>query len=68
MSRRRKEPSWSGLALGLLIFAFVIAVSQDWLGARDLYMGAATWVGEWMAGNVTDGFPAPTATPVAPAP
>jgi len=59
-ARRASSPSPS-LAFPLLLIAFAIAVSQDWLGAPELFatgvdawFGLWAWLGEQVAGSITD--------------
>lgn len=57
-ARRTSSPS---LAFPLILIAFAIAVSQNWLGAPELlatgvdaWFGLWAWLGEQVVGSITD--------------
>lgn len=52
------------LFLVLAFVALALCLSKDWLGVRDVYIGASEWVGKQMAEMVVNGTtPTPTPTP-----
>jgi hypothetical protein len=68
MSRRRKEPTIAGLLVALLAFGFLLAVSRDWLGARDLYLGVTDWIAQRFTDSIRDAADQAATPSPAPAP